>query len=101
MPRSYSANVIGRAKRVMILLAALVAGVFAALHPFANVTDPAIETLDKVICPFYLLAPAFAEIPAWRDGPFFSMAIAVNSLLFVFAALKIMAVLASRSQEFT
>ena len=98
MPRLYGANVIGRAKRVMILLAALIAGVFAALHPFANVTDPAIETLDQVICPFYLLAPAFAEIPGWRDGPFFSMAIAVNSLLYVFVAWKVMAVWAARSQ---
>jgi hypothetical protein len=99
MPRPYDANLIQRAKRGVILAVALIAGVFAALRPFANVTDPAIETLDKVICPFYLLAPVFNEIPGLRDGPFFITAITVNALLYAAAAWKITAIWVVRSRK--
>jgi hypothetical protein len=77
------------ASRVVVTLIALLMGVIAALHPFARVTDPAIGSFDKVICPFFLLAPLFVDSPQWRDAPFFILAVASNALLYAFGAWKI------------
>ena len=85
--------------RVGIAAIALLLGALAALHPFANVTDPAIESFDKLICPFFLLAPIVAEMPAWRGTPFFVSAIALNALLYAFAVRKVLGVMERRKKS--
>jgi hypothetical protein len=70
-----------RAEIIIILVASLL-GALAGLHPFANVTDPAINTFDEVICPFFLFAPLVADKPQWRDAPFFTFAIMSNAILY-------------------
>jgi len=66
----------------------------AALHPFANITDPAIGALDKAICPFYAMTPL---LPKVSDAMFFTLAVTSNLLLYGVIAWKITAAALERS----
>jgi len=84
------------ARRAAPTLLALFLGSLAAVHPFARITDPAVDTFDKVICPVYWLAPLVANRPQWRDAPFFSIAILSNALLYSLIAWKVTGVFQRR-----
>lgn len=64
--------------RIAILIISALLGTLAALHPFAS-TDPAIDPIDKIICPFYVLTPL---IPVLSEGVFVAVAVVSNLLLY-------------------
>jgi hypothetical protein len=73
-------------KNLLFLITSFVVGVLAAMRPFWNVGDPAIEAVDKFICPFYNLAPVFPNVPGSGDDLFFRLAYVSNGLLYVIVA---------------
>ena len=69
-------------RRKFVALVCFIVGVLAASRPFWNVGDPAVEPIDKLLAPFYNLAPLFPNVPGTGDALFIWFVYAANGILY-------------------